>query len=1633
MKYLRCLLSLLFLLAALPVPAIRAEGGIAVKPYWTFPTDSPVTHVQTGDINGDGTPEVVITTADKWLYVVENDGRLAWRYELVTVINDLRIADLDGDKQTAEIYVAGKTADVLLNHAGKPLSSRTFPEILATLALFAANLDEDQADELLAANMEGGVFVVDSAKVRDVTGFTNIYMIQPALGLSSGDVDGDGRLEIVPSPAGGSELYLLEENVKIVWQRSIEGEVVMAQAGDVDGDGLAEVIALNDSWNLFLLEGNGQQVWQQPVLAAGQAITEPKFGQLLIQDLDGNGQAEVIVLASTTIYTFDGQGRRLWQQPLSLSPMLGSPGQTSEVSKTAEVSNIPRQASTLTASDLDGDGQAELLAAIPGQETVYLLGPQGRIQAEYHSKNITGVIDYVDLNSDDWGEIIVGTETGLQVFGGSNQSERQEIWQSSPFGFATALHFADMDSDGQGEVIVGSKAGRIYILANDGHILAEVDLGEGEDIYEMFIPALDTGDIDGDDLSEIIVATFGGVSAFIGGLQVYVVDDNRPRWTAPVKGSFLDGLTVHDLNSDGRDEIIVAADFGSGSMITLLDGQGKILWEWESTELVTALGNMEGYILAGSGSGRVFCLTATGELAREYNLGAEVLAFGEGVAVTAKGQLYQLGPGEPTVIRELGPVPQQLRVSTETIAIVTKDREVNLITQDGSRWQGLVDSKIVSLATGDINNDGEVEVAVSIDQGYVYLFGLVANQPPLLTKPDLTEVRTGYAYSVTVTDPEADPVTVTVEIWDPSAGLWLAGATQSFSQNQGRLNLEIADPFDTWDSGQESRFRFRYDDGANQGVLKEVAGPFTIPTLPWYIYYGQWVGLGALIMLPVALGWVFYRRQQVYRRSPLGRAESLLKQLRAQPSDALLRLRDLARDEPALLAYLPGLAREAGETSLADLSEGFQLILTRPEVAVEGLRVLVGKTGVQSEALPEAGGVGEWRSAGAGEAGVQSQALLRSQGAQEQGSRGDGIQASIVNRQSEIQNLYALCLEALTANTVSIIVSLQARLADPKDSPVVTTLVVPTITTTTRGPSAQVVTTTESPLAELSRVAQMLHNYERVETVEDKVAYLAQAIEMLGRLDREFQTTLAQPERNIFSRIAFNWLAVAANALEDLQGRAQIEASLKTRQVLSLEQTTLSLELTNIGRSPASNVTISLNQDQYFAVGNGTAQLDILPAGRSVLVELPVSAAASVEQFRAEFTITFDDRERSGKQVAFADLVRLLKPGLTFQKAPNPYAPGTPLRPSSPIFFGRDDLFQFMTENMSGPTRQNILVLIGQRRMGKTSFLQQLPARLGPDYLPIYLDGQSLGIDPGMANFFYDLSLAIAEALAEQGCAITEPELAAFQERPSGVFERTFLPAVFAAIGSRRLLLLFDEFEELEMRVVSGKLEATIFPFFRHLMQHADKLGFVFVGTHRLEELSADYWSILFNIALYKRVTFLNEAAAKALIVEPVAQAGLLYDDLALDKMIRVTAGHPYFLQLICHALVNRANRESRGYLTIRHVNDTLAELVELGEAHFAFLWEQSTPAEQLILAALMRLLAKTPTVTASQIGELLAERGRPLELQAVREALRRLTERDIVRELGESPPHYDYKVDLIRLWVERYKALSRVIEEMDK
>jgi hypothetical protein len=230
---------------------------------------------------------------------------------------------------------------------------------------------------------------------------------------------------------------------------------------------------------------------------------------------------------------------------------------------------------------------------------------------------------------------------------------------------------------------------------------------------------------------------------------------------------------------------------------------------------------------------------------------------------------------------------------------------------------------------------------------------------------------------------------------------------------------------------------------------------------------------------------------------------------------------------------------------------------------------------------------------------------------------------------------------------------------------------------------------------------------------------------------------------------------------------------------------------------------------------------------------------------------------------------------------------------------------------------------------------------------------------------------------------------------------------------------MFDEFEELQRRVEDGRLEPEIFSFLRNLMQHEPRLDFLFSGTHKLEELGAEYWSILFNIAAYKRITFLDPDEVHRLVTEPVAGYGLEYDPLAVERIVQVTAGHPYFAQVVCHELVAFHNEVERNYLTVTCVDQVLERIVERGEAHFKYIWAGATPDEQRVMLALTDLLPDADAAaTPAQIVEELERKAFAVPDDGLARALAHLEARDILARSGPQSSLYRFKIDLIRRWI---------------
>ncbi|GEM_PF-880777 len=538
--------------------------------------------------------------------------------------------------------------------------------------------------------------------------------------------------------------------------------------------------------------------------------------------------------------------------------------------------------------------------------------------------------------------------------------------------------------------------------------------------------------------------------------------------------------------------------------------------------------------------------------------------------------------------------------------------------------------------------------------------------------------------------------------------------------------------------------------------------------------------------------------------------------------------------------------------------------------------------------------------------------------------------------------------------------------------------------------------------------------------------------------DRHAWVHTAYPEARVLDRMLDQWEGLVLNAVKDLQGRAAVVSELTTKQMNYMPSLPVTLSIRNDGFNIAESVRLIVEDGEGYRVTAGAQQtIEILTAKSAREVEVTIEPQTR-DRVRLNWRLQYDDAVDQNRTVEFADVIEFIdteQSGLPFVRIfPIPYVTGMPLK-TDHLFVGRKDVFAYIQEHLFGTYQNNVIVLHGQRRTGKTSILYRLKKVMADTHLCVLVDMQGKAAR-GTLDFLYSLADDIVYTLEDHGITLDLPPRSDFADSPEFFFRSRFLRSVYEVLPpvinpqadthphdgdqphQKHLLLMFDEFEELQKRVEDGKLEPQIFPFLRNLMQHEEPLDFVFAGTHKLEELGAEYWSILFNIASYKKITFLSHDDALRLITEPV-KSNLEYDPLAIERIISVTGGHPYFTQVVCHELVSYHNETERTYLTANDIEAALDRIVERGEAHFKFIWAEASANERLVLLVLADVLETAEMASADDVEAQFDKRACCLDNGAtVPQVLDRLEMGDILTRSGPRSNLYRFKIDLIRRWI---------------
>jgi len=369
----------------------------------------------------------------------------------------------------------------------------------------------------------------------------------------------------------------------------------------------------------------------------------------------------------------------------------------------------------------------------------------------------------------------------------------------------------------------------------------------------------------------------------------------------------------------------------------------------------------------------------------------------------------------------------------------------------------------------------------------------------------------------------------------------------------------------------------------------------------------------------------------------------------------------------------------------------------------------------------------------------------------------------------------------------------------------------------------------------------------------------------------------------------------------------------------------------------------------------------------------------------------------------------------------NPYIAGAPVIEQR-MFFGREDVFNWIERSLSGQYADHILVVHGQRRVGKTSVLKQLPNRLPKRYIPIFFDLQGR-THTTLDRFLWWLAREIVRVLKQdRDVSITPPEKDLFT-RDIEYFETRFLPELKPVLGDDTILLLtFDEFDNLEESEIKEVLAQPLIDHLRRMMGNPN-VNFIFsIGSsgRKLENMQANYTEF-FKTALYRKISFLTKDDAHRLITMPV-QGLIEYDRDAIQRIFEIASGHPYFTQLICHELFSQCQKTGGRTVNLKDVESVLDDVVERGTVNLKFVWDEAADLEKWSLSCLAQLEGKHDT---RAVTDYLTRQHVRFHQQALDSALLHLREKDVLTD------DHRFVNQLLQIWLKKNRPIEQVREEL--
>lgn len=370
-----------------------------------------------------------------------------------------------------------------------------------------ADLDGDGVLDLAIPRRAGNLVEIRYVRAHGVLGPpVDLAVADHPEGIAAGDVDGDGRPDVVACSTGGAgAISLLRNRGDGTFERTdfpTNGAVRFCALGDLDGDGRPDLVLSYPRDARIAVAHNTGGGFAVPVPYASR----PSPTNIAVADLDGDGRLDVLALISPN--SVDPSMPELDRGSVSVYPGAGDGTLGAPASYATGI--FPED---LVVADLDGDGRLDVATGAFDEQAVAILLNNGS---------------------------------------GALLPRRLVPLGNRPISLAAG----DLDRDGTIDLVVNRIYEDVVVLRNDGHAGFAAP-----EIYAITGEELALADADRDGVLDLYNASFWP--------QVVLQEAGRLLAPTRIPFAGGGRVTLTDLDGDGRADAIVGPDalFGNGALI----------------------------------------------------------------------------------------------------------------------------------------------------------------------------------------------------------------------------------------------------------------------------------------------------------------------------------------------------------------------------------------------------------------------------------------------------------------------------------------------------------------------------------------------------------------------------------------------------------------------------------------------------------------------------------------------------------------------------------------------------------------------------------------------------------------------------------------------------------------------------------------------------------------------------------------------------------------------------------------------------------------------------------------------------------------------------------------------------------